>query len=59
MVRPRGGRATPRYHHVRDAAENKMFTAIAKMPKIKVSKADQMISKLIAVGDMIDLELQK
>ena len=28
VVRPRGGRAAPRYHHVRDAAENKAIGAM-------------------------------
>ena len=33
ICRPKGGRAAPRYHHVKDAAEKKYFAAIEQREK--------------------------
>jgi hypothetical protein len=65
MVRPKGGRANPRYHHIRDASEAKYFAAIAQnererrrkpVPR-KFTRIEQAIYELDLIGDKIDAEL--
>ncbi len=65
MVRPKGGRSQPRYHHVKDAAEAKYFAAIARnerererkpVPR-KFTRIEQAIYMLDNIGDKVDAEL--
>jgi hypothetical protein len=51
LCRPRGGRASPRYHHIRDAAEQKYFAAIEKREEEKpLTKAEVYILALTAMA---------
>jgi hypothetical protein len=64
MVRPRGGRASPRYHHIKEAAEAQFLAAIAKNERIKkrkpkTSKIKQSIYRLHIIGNAIDNELER
>jgi hypothetical protein len=66
MVRPRGGRASPRYYYIKEGAEAKFLAAIAKKErtkakknKPKISRIKQSIYNLYVIGDLIDNEFKK
>jgi hypothetical protein len=49
MVKPKGGRAAPRYHYIRDAAEHKMFAAISRRkPVLKLVVAEPVLKLVVA-----------
>ena len=48
MCRPRGGRAAPRYHHVKDASERRMWRLMHQEQEEpqQQGKTDEMIERL-------------
>lgn len=46
VCRPRGGRSAPRYHHIRDASEERMWRMLHHQEKPKQSEVDEMCKRL-------------
>ncbi len=58
MVRPKGGRAAPRYHRLKNTNEDKLIAAVDRRERESVvpqpTKADLLIRRLATTGDKVD-----